>query len=242
MKKLLILALCAVMSGSFLVGCGGDEAESTGSSNTEVTEEVGDEEAAEDMEDEYVDEEEGMKLKDLKSLDMDKLVKETFADAPDVEKLVEKTNEFKNRVISTIETLDKEYNLTFSQSFESGELSIIVDFESSESIMAGSINAQMEVDDEFEYKEHIMVHDYTNKDTDFTVTPDFEKAIILLIPELDGVDFATQIEAEMKRLKGTEDGGKSEIEGVDGPVTSMIVFDPSNEGAEHFLSIVRSVY
>ncbi|MGL4762019.1 MAG: hypothetical protein ACRCWG_11275 [Sarcina sp.] len=193
MKKLLVLALCTVLTGSFLVGCG--------SSNEKVNDKG--EEKIEKTEQAVEEEEEKNKVAGpvkVAEIDIKGLTEDEFKASAKVEEITKDAKAHYDRVVAGEKAMGETFENSSTGSYNNGALSgekiFAVNFSNkNEESSLDTIATEFGVDTKSEIFGNKVIMKFTiSKDEELIISDEEIKIIKAMIPELEKEDLKKQLE------------------------------------------------
>ncbi|MGL4654753.1 MAG: hypothetical protein ACRCWM_02535 [Sarcina sp.] len=237
MKKLLVLSLCAVLTSSFLVGCGGTETNTEGN-KSEQTQEGN----ATIKEDEPV--KEASKI-NVAQLDMGGLTKEKFSDFDNIDEISKEAVEHQKRLVAGNEVMGDTFENSSTGGYKRGainsETNFVVDFtnkDENSSLKTIATEFAVSTTDK-NCGNKIVMHFNVNKEKGLIISDDEIGVMKALIPELEKEDIKKHI-ADLVKKSLDESMNYNHDYTVDDPKALFLETEPANEEAEDL--VVKLVY
>ncbi|MGL5574202.1 MAG: hypothetical protein ACRDCW_01390 [Sarcina sp.] len=236
MRKLLVLSLCALLTGSVLVGCGEKKVEKE--SVLEKNEQV-------NLEKESVEEKSEAVAIKIEDIDLKGLTEKNFKAFENLNEITTAAEEHNNRLVAGNEIIKDTFDNTSTGAYKKGainsEKNFVVDFtnkdkESSLKTIATEF-AVSTTDKNCGNK--IVMHFNVNKEKGLIISDDEIGVMKALIPELEKEDIKKHI-ADLVKKSLDESMNYNHDYTVDDPKALFLETEPANEEAEDL--VVKLVY
>ncbi|MGL4449988.1 MAG: hypothetical protein ACRCTZ_02210 [Sarcina sp.] len=238
MRKLLVLSLCALLTGSVLVGCGEKKVEKE--SVLEKNEQV-------NLEKESVEEKSEAVAIKIEDIDLKGLTEKNFKAFENLNEITTAAEEHNNRLVAGNEVIKDTFDNTSTGAYKKGainsEKNFVVDFTNKDkesSLKTIATEFAVSTTDKNCVSRTVM-HFTAKKDKGLILTDDEVKVIKTLIPELNQEDIKKCINDLVKKsLDEPKENGYNHDFKVEEPKALFLETEPANEEAEDL--VIKLVY